>query len=689
MPSLAAEAGAAHQAGDLGRAEILWREHLQRQPADREGLLDLAAVLWKQGRPREAMAPLQQVLRLEPDHRLALNRLGAVLQQLGDLEQAQAVLEQATRAHPDHGEAWCNLGIVLLSRGGPQALAAARRALERTLALGGDQALPLRALVRTLRLLGRPQDAVDPALRLARIDPSQHRELLALGQELQLQERHQEAEPLYRMALSCVAAQEAGAPQPGSGGEDPGGEPPLLAVLHSNLGAARLALDRHAEARDDFARALELWPSYPEAQANLGLALRLLGRDQEALAACDQALLLRPGFAAAHSGRGLALRQLGRSDEALQALQEAVRLDPGNSTHLSDLALCHQDRGRCQEALRLYDLALQPSNPVRPNDPAATRMNRGMCRLLASELREGWDDYEFRLQRRQCTIQLTPSGPRWQGGSGGALLLVGEQGHGDMLQFLRYAPLLRRRVDSLALCLPPNLIPLARAAGLADAVWTPAQAASHRGPWLPLLSVCAALQTTPQQLAAAVPYLQVPEALIASWRQRLQLEPRPLIALHWQGNPEMETGGQRGRSLPLETLAPLSRVAPLRLVSLQKGAGSEQLPVCTFRASFVAAQEQVDRSWDFLDSAAILRCCTLLITADSGLAHLAGGLGVPVWLLLKRVPDWRWGLQGETTLWYPSMRLFRQRREGDWPELIARVSRALAEHLEARPEPRP
>ena len=204
-----------------------------------------------------------------------------------------------------------------------------------------------------------------------------------------------------------------------------------------------------------------------------------------------------------------------------------------------------------------------------------------------------------------------------------------------------------------------------------------------------MLSVCAALQATPQQLAAAVPYLQVPDALIAAWRQRLQRDGRPLIAVHWQGNPEMETGGSRGRSLPLESLAPLSRVAPLRLVSLQKGAGSEQLTACTFRASFVAAQEEVDRAWDFLDSAAILRCCTLLITADSGLAHLAGGLGIPVWLLLKRVPDWRWGLQGETTLWYPSMRLFRQRQDGDWPELIERVCRELAAHLERRPEPRP
>ena len=146
------------------------------------------------------------------------------------------------------------------------------------------------------------------------------------------------------------------------------------------------------------------------------------------------------------------------------------------------------------------------------------------------------------------------------------------------------------------------------------------------------------------------------------------------MGLHWQGNPEAERrDSARGRSLPLALLEPLAGIPGLRLLSLQKGPGAEQLARCSFRSAFHPGQAAVDDAWDFLDTAAIAGCCDLIISADSGLVHLAGGLGLPLWLLLQQVPDWRWGLDGEDSHWYPSLRLFRQRRSGDWPELIARL----------------
>ena len=145
--------------------------------------------------------------------------------------------------------------------------------------------------------------------------------------------------------------------------------------------------------------------------------------------------------------------------------------------------------------------------------------------------------------------------------------------------------------------------------------------------------------------SVAAPYLQVPEPLIESWRQRLAGAGRPLLALHWQGNPEHERRHARGRSLPLERFAPLARSSGATFLSLQKGPGSEQLASCSFRDRFVAAQEEIDQTWDFLDTAAILAASDRLIAADSGVVHLAGGLGHPTWLLLKAVPDWRWGLE--------------------------------------------
>jgi ADP-heptose:LPS heptosyltransferase len=161
--------------------------------------------------------------------------------------------------------------------------------------------------------------------------------------------------------------------------------------------------------------------------------------------------------------------------------------------------------------------------------------------------------------------------------------------------------------------------------------------------------------------------------LVAQWRDRLGSSEAPLIGLHWQGNPSSEISGLQGRSFPLELFAPIAAALQIRLVALQKGPGHEQLQACSFRDRFVACQPQVDASWEFLDAAAILRHCDLLITNDTALAHLAGALGHPTWLLLHHVPDWRWGLQGDTTPWYPSLRLWRQHRRGDWPELLQRV----------------
>ncbi|MFM7087667.1 MAG: tetratricopeptide repeat protein, partial [Cyanobium sp.] len=213
---------------------------------------------------------------------------------------------------------------------------------------------------------------------------------------------------------------------------------------------------------------------------------------------------------------------------------------------------------------------------------------------------------------------------------------------------------------------------------LDDAPLTPSQAQGLReGVWLPLLSLPQFLQVTPEHPLVTEPYIATTEEHQGRWQALLADEERPIIALNWQGNPEHEKTNSRGRSLPLETFAPLAGLPGVRFLSLQKGHGSEQLESCSFRDRFMNVQAQVDAAWDFLDTAAIIACCDLVITSDTALAHLAGGMGKTTWLLLKDVPEWRWGLQGETIFWYPSLRLFRQRQRGDWAEVMQRVVSAL------------
>ena len=605
----------------------------------------------RRGNPLLGEALLKRALKLQPEHATALLNLGALWQHQGRLDEARVLLERAVALRPHGADGWCNLGIVLhgLRQPGP-ALAALAKARE----LQPHHALALRASVSVLQSLDRTHEAISLLQAAAAQDPSQWEALEDLGNAL------------YLRGDQRLAGRAYGAILAGRG---------ETAELLANLAAAQLALDQPQSALASVERALQLRPAYPEALANQSLALRQLGRPEEALAPCDQALNLRPDFAPAYIARGQALRELQRPQAALADLASAHALRPDDPELLADLALGHQECGQLDEALACFEAA----QAARPED-ADIRANLGICRLLASDQRRGWDAYEARFQRREPVEPLVrPAGPRWHGGpvATGPLLLVGEQGLGDMLQFVRYAPSLRDLASQLALCVSEPLLDLVAAAGLADVVWTPEQAIRHRGPWLPMLSIFQALGTSPLELPASVPYLQVPAPQSEIWRQRLPRGDQPLIGLNWQGNPEAETGSLRGRSLPLNLLQPLCQVPGLQFVSLQKGPGSEQLARCPFRHHFCRSQDLVDGAWSFLDTAAIISACDLIISSDSMVAHLAGALGKPVWLLLKQVPDWRWGLEGESSPWYPSMRLFRQRRNGDWGDVIARLSCAL------------
>jgi tetratricopeptide (TPR) repeat protein len=258
---------------------------------------------------------------------------------------------------------------------------------------------------------------------------------------------------------------------------------------------------------------------------------------------------------------------------------------------------------------------------------------------------------------------------------------MGEQGLGDMIQFLRYAPLMQRWADRVALCLPEKLHGLVASSGLPVRLLTPAQAmAQGHGQWLPLLSAPRLLGVGPERVQVAAPYLKVAAERLAYWRQQLRgglAAGEQLVGLHWQGNPATETNELEGRSLPLEALAPLAQRAGLRFVSLQKGPGSDQLNSCSFRARFVDCQEDVDAAWDFADCAAISLACDLVISSDSALAHLAGAVGAPTWLLLHQHSDWRWGEAGDRSWWYGSMRLFRQQEGEGWETVVAKVAKAL------------
>ena len=195
----------------------------------------------------------------------------------------------------------------------------------------------------------------------------------------------------------------------------------------------------------------------------------------------------------------------------------------------------------------------------------------------------------------------------------------------------------------------------------------------QEGKWLPLLSLPKFLDVCPENPIINQPYLFPNDQLIQKWRTIFLLETKPVIGINWQGNPTVEKTALRGRSIPLESFAPMAQKMNAKFVSLQKGFGSEQLAECSFPEAFVNFQSKVEQVWDFEETAAIMKCCDLIITTDTVVAHLAGGLGKKTYLLTQYVPDWRWGLEGESTFWYPSIKLFRQTTRNGWNDVINRI----------------
>ena len=371
-------------------------------------------------------------------------------------------------------------------------------------------------------------------------------------------------------------------------------------------------------------------------------------------------------------------------NQAITSYKTALQLKPDYLDAHNNLGLALQEHGDLDSAIASFKIALQ----LKPNHPEAN-WNLSLAMLLNGDYKNGWERYELRTKSKDNTYQThalpkcTPWPEELELRTTNQLLLVSEQGLGDTLQFMRYAITLKEQGTLILLCAQPKLHSLIQASGIDASPLTPDQANQiTEGHWIPLLSVPRHLEVSPSNPVITDPYIKTTDELHAKWAKILSAEQQPIIGINWQGNPNAEkTTGLRGRSLALETFAPIARNRQISLLSLQKGFGSEQLDVCSFKKSFVSCQDHINETWDFLETAAIIANCDLIITSDTSIAHLAGGMGKPTWVLLKKVSDWRWGLTGNTSFWYPSMRLFRQKEMGNWSEVMERVTKELQNQL--------
>ncbi len=383
-----------------------------------------------------------------------------------------------------------------------------------------------------------------------------------------------------------------------------------------------------------------------------------------------RALAADPSHAEVLSNRGAALRMLDRYDEAIADYDRALARMPRHADAFNNRAVALAALNRHREAIADYDraLALQPAY-------ARARFNRALSLLVTGDLAGGWRDYEARWEGSEnAAPRRSFPQPVWDGLAplaGRTLATYAEQGMGDAIQFARYVGLLRARGARVLMevhaPLKPLLEPLA-GAGNAFAFGEPLPAFDAH---CALMSLPAAFGTTLRDVPAGVPYIEAPAAHVERWRARIAATPRPRIGIAWSGSPTLRN--DRHRSIPLAAWAPL-RGLGATLVSLQKDVRPHD------RAALASDPRILhfgDELADFRDTAALATLMDLVISVDTSAAHLAGALGRPVWVLLPFSPDWRWLLEREDSPWYPTARLFRQPRMGDWDGVMARVAREL------------
>ncbi len=475
--------------------------------------------------------------------------------------------------------------------------------------------------------------------------------------------RLQEAERLYRVAIGLV---------------------PRHAVALHFLGALYLQDGKPEQALPLLQDALQQQPKNPAILNNLGVGLRVTGRIEDAAMRFQQALAINPDYVSALHGLGGALWAMGRGAEARTKLQRALQVEPGNAEVITDLGALLYGEGKIGEALEYCTRALTCA----PKHQKAL-WGMSLALLTLGEYREGWKLYESGLGDGDMRgpMQFAPLKP-WDGNPapGKHLLIWHEQGLGDSLQFIRYAELCKQRVGKVSVLCQKPLVRLFKALPFIDNAYDASQqGGSSFDDHVPMMSLPHRLDTVLETVPAAVPYLRVDPEIQVKWAAKFVGVAGLKVGLVWAGNSYESTVNanliDRQRSVDLERMKPWLDLQGAQFYNLQMGKPADQIAALGLADRLTDFMGEVT---DFTDTAAIVQNLDLVITVDTSVAHLAGGLGKPVWILSRYNADWRWLQNRPTNPWYPTARIFGQPTMGDWDSVMTEVGRELANEIAKR-----
>jgi tetratricopeptide (TPR) repeat protein len=605
-----------HRRGAVADAAARYSQILKFEPKNVDALCLLGLAYGELKRLPEAVDLLRKAVKLAPKHAPAHNFLGAALKEIGRTDEALASFDRAISHQTDFMDAYVNRADLLMT-------------------------------------LNKWREAVETYDRALAVRPDFFQGWCNRGVALERMARLEDALASYERAIALR---------------------PDLTAAHANRGNALASLGRYQTAIESFDRALASNPDFAELHLNRGNSLARLARREEALASYDRALAIRPDMAEAEFGRGSALREENRFEEAVACFDRAIELNSNDAIR----AVFHLHRaetlnelGRLREGMAdaQRSLELAPSNDE-------VLYGVSMIELLHGRWLEAWPRYERRLALKVGIPPdfSPPTWPQWKGEvlCDELLVMRGEQGLGDHINFAMFGSHLAKLGYRIALWTHPILKSVLKPAIGVEHVVSDVATLQGLGAirWTSMMSVPGLLGITPDTIPEVSPYLVADAGYTSVWKDRIGTKGLN-VGIVWAGNQANIKG--RRRSIPIERFAPLFVIAGIRWFSLQ--VGDRAGDVARLPASTITDLSPL--LTDFSQTAAAIAALDLVISIDTAVAHLAGALAKPVWILLPFPPDWRWLLHRDDTRWYPTARLFRQPTAGDWESVCARVADAL------------
>jgi tetratricopeptide (TPR) repeat protein len=640
-----------YQNGNIRAAEEICKKLLSVCPTHAEALHLLGTIAHQIGDHDKSLPLLLQAIEIDPANPIFHCSLGEIYKDLGRLEESIACYQKALALKPDFAEVYYDLGnIYHCQKIYPEAMGCYQKALQ----LKPDFVEAHYNLGNTYLDQREFENAISQYQRALVLNPGFGDAHFNLGIVLFELGKFDDAIAAYQKALTLK---------------------PDRVEAHYNMGIAFQAQNKLQEAIDCYQKAVRFQPDFPRAYNNMGNAFQDQGNAKEAIACFQKALQLKPDYEEAHYNLGKSCHDQNRYQDAILCYQKALQIAPEFYMAYNNLAKTYQDMRQVEHAAHLYRKALE----LKP-DYAEAHFNFATLHLSTGNFKAGWKGYEWRFKCRDWkrTYPYRYHTPRWNGErfAGRKLYVHCEQGFGDSIQFIRYLPLVKGRGGTLIFETMRPLHELLKDFPGIDQLVEPStdgQPAAACDLCAPLLSLPAIFNTTLKTIPAEIPYLFADATKTSEWQNRLTAKGFK-VGLVWAGKSSHDN--DQARSCKLENFAPLANIPEVQLYGLQKGNAAGQAAKLAEEMNLINLGEQFE---NFAETAGVIANLDLVISVDTAVAHLAGAMDKPVWVLLPFVPDWRWFFDRNDSPWYPTMRLFRQEKRGDWVAVMRRLTREVQE----------